>query len=185
MVSFTRSSRLLAVLVLSSALGAFAADDIYMQLPGIKGESRNSTHVDWIEVTDFSGCVSTPVGTGGTGKSSACEVTISKVVDRSSTYATSYLTQGKTFGSNKVLIDICTLVGGSTYICYYKIEMNNVVFTAASTSGATGADRPVESWSMTFSRIKWTHTYIDPATGKAATPVSYCWDFEFNTSTCP
>jgi len=177
MASFFRPSRLLALCALSATLGAAAADDIYMQLPGIKGESTEITHAGWIDVLSFNGCVS------NTGKASACEISIGKYVDQSSTYATGYLLTGKSFGTSKVLIDICRTTG-TGYVCYYKIEMNYVVFSAASSSTASGSDRVSESWSMSFRAIKWTYTPID-AKGGAGTPVSQCWDFSLGNATCP
>lgn len=164
-------------LLLVAAASLHAADTIYMQVPGIKGESTSKSHSGWINVYSMQNCIS------NSGKASGCEISISKDFDVASTYVYSYLLNGKGIGTSKVLVDVCGFPGG-VELCYYKLELRNVRFTGASTSGASGGTRVSESLSMAFDAIKWTY-YPNWYTGTPGTPVTQCWDFTTNDMTCP
>jgi type VI secretion system secreted protein Hcp len=178
MIFIPRSARLAPLaLLLLAGIGLSAQDSMFMQVPGIKGESTDAKHSAWIDLQSLQGCISNTTGT----KAAACDISISKNVDQSTTSVYSSLLTGKATGASKVLIDVCKILGGSTQLCYYKIELGNARFTSAS-SGAGGSGVS-ESWSITFDAIKWTYT-SSPG-GVPGTPVSTCWSFVTNSAVCP
>lgn len=166
------------VLLLSAAATLQAIDSIYMQVPGMKGESTSKTHPAWIDVTSIQSCISHSGTVAG-----ACEISISKNIDSSSTVAYLNLLTGKGTGGSIVLVDVCG-VNGLGEICYYQLQLRNVRFTSAQGGTASGDNRALESWTMAFDAIKWTYT---PRwyTGTPGPPVSQCWDFTTQTTTCP
>ncbi len=175
---FSRPARLAALaLLLFAAPGLRAADTIFMQIPGIKGESTSKNHAAWIQLYTMQGCLSNT-----TGKASACEISINKDVDVSTTYVYSNLLTYKGTGASKVLIDVCGINAGGE-ICYYKLQLRNVRFSSASSSTSDGAPRASESWTMNFDAISWTYT--PNWFGTPGIPVTQCWDFISNTNTCP
>jgi type VI protein secretion system component Hcp len=58
--------------------------------------------------------------------------------------------------------------------------MTNAVITGFGQVGSSG--RPVESVTFNFTKIAFTGTQMD-ADGTAASPASYGWDINANTST--
>jgi type VI secretion system secreted protein Hcp len=168
------------LILLAGALTVQASDSVYMQVPGIKGESTSKNHPAWINVSALSGCIS---NAGGTSKAGACDISITKDLDLSTTGVYSNLLTGKGTGTSKVLVDVCGTSGTGTEICYYKLQLRNVRFTSAATSTGAGNSVVNESWSMTFDAISWTYTPGWWAT--PGTPVTQCWDFTTNTNACP
>ncbi len=165
-------------LLLSATAGLRAVDTIYMQVPGVKGESTSKSHSAWISLYALSSCLS-----NSSGKASACDISISKDIDLSTTGVYANLLTGKGTGASKVLVDVCGVNSVGAEICYYKLQMRNVRFTSASGGTSDGATRASESWTMAFDAISWTYTPTWWAT--PGTPVTQCWDFTTNTAVCP
>ena len=166
-------------LLLSAAATLYASDSIYMQVPSMKGESTSKAHLGWIDVYTIQSCISITGTVAG-----ACEINISKPIDPSSTTAYLNLLSGKGTGGSLVLVDVCGLNPGGAEICYYKLTLRNVRFTSAQGGTGSGDSRAVESWSMAFDAIKWTYT-PNWYTTTAGTPVSQCWDFTSQNTSCP
>lgn len=178
MSRFTASARhFILTALLFAAGGLMAQDNIFMQIPGIKGSSTNSTHPGWVDVVALSNCFSKP----SAGAAAACDFNLTKNIDISSTFVYSNLLNGKATGAAKVLVDVCINTGGPSLFCYYKLELSNVRFTSVSSSTSGGSGPINESWSMAFDAIKWT--YLVPPTGTTTTTA--CWNFALNSAACP
>jgi len=104
------------------------------------------------------------------------ELTISKDED----IATIPLIQAALEGSPVAAqIDFCTTGAGPQDV-YYSIAMTNAVITGLAQAGSDG--RPVESVTFNFTAISFTGTQMNAA-GTAASPASYAWDINANSST--
>ena len=85
------------------------AIDVYLQIDGIKGESADSTHPGWIEVSQAQWGVAQPVSapgsaTGGrtTGRSEYRTLSLAKLADLASPVLMQHCTNGKTIAKAKL-----------------------------------------------------------------------------------
>jgi type VI secretion system secreted protein Hcp len=85
------------------------AIDVYLQIDGIKGESTDSTHQGWIEVSSAQWGVVQPIhasgsGTGGrtTGRSEYRSMSLAKLADLASPALMQHCSNGKTIPKAKL-----------------------------------------------------------------------------------
>jgi type VI secretion system Hcp family effector len=138
--------------------------------PTIKGGSQESTHIDWININSWSFSAARPVVTDGAteeqrhrGEAQVGEISISKVIDKSSVYVLQALLTGDVL--DKVQIDMTTVEKDKSVTVYYSIKGENARITNHSTSGA-GDEGSVasESFSINCTSLTWTYNYKDPTT---------------------
>jgi type VI secretion system Hcp family effector len=130
-------------------------DPIYMEIPGIQGESLDKGHENWIQISSFQwgigrGASSASTGQsssgGGAGKVRFSEFKITKLTDA----ATVPLIQACANGQH---IKTATLEATKSSLIsepYLKIVLSNVRCSSFSISGgaSSGGDRPTESLSF-------------------------------------
>lgn len=172
-----RRSFVLAALLLGVAGSSLAADRIFLQIPSLKGPSTDAKHSGWFELNAASDCVTTNVGS----KTSAfCEFSFVKYADLQSPAASLYMVTTKSIG-NPVVVDFCS-TGAMNQECYYNLQLRNARFTSKSLSSSDGADRAVESWTLSFDAIKWTFT--DWSSGGPVVGTTYCFDLLTSSTSC-
>ena len=130
----------------------------------IKGDARSASHRDWIELLSFSEGSSNPVGdrTGGgrtAGKVSLEDVTVTKLLDRSSTLLRQALADGTLF--TEVKIDVIKQCGGNPYT-EYAITLTVSALTSLQASASGTQELPRETLSLNFSRIETMYTPVGP-----------------------
>lgn len=138
------------------------ANDVYLQIEGIKGESTDSGHKDWIEISHVSWSVHQPravtVSTAGgmtTGRASLSDVSFKKLADIASPSLQQHCAMGKTIP--KARIEFMRADGDGKPICYYTVELENVLITGINpASSDTGII--TESVFLAFSKMKWKYT---------------------------
>jgi type VI secretion system secreted protein Hcp len=135
--------------------------DNYMQIDGLKGESTDSEHKDWIELLSFSHSISQPASataaSAGGGTTSRCQhgdYLITKYVDLSSPKLYELCSSGKHI--KDVTIEMMR-ASGDKRVKYMVVKMEQVVISQVSPAGG-GADFPTESISFNYGTIKWTYT---------------------------
>ena len=118
-------------------------------------------------------------GGGGSGKANFQELTITKRLDKSSPILMEACATGKT--TPKLILSL-TRSGGSDggETEYLVIRMEDVLVTSVSTGGSSDADRPIEQFSLNFTRVEFSYTPIDE-TGRPEEPVVFVWDLAANT----
>ncbi len=143
--------------------------------PTIKGGSTESTHVDWIPINSWSFSAARPVVSDGgseesrhRGEAQVGELSISKVIDKSSVYILQSLLRGDSM--ENIQIDLTTVESDKTVFVYYTVKGTAVRITNYSTSGA-GDEGSVatESFNLNCTSVTWTYNFKDPST-KQATP---------------
>jgi type VI secretion system secreted protein Hcp len=134
--------------------------DIYMQIDGLKGESTDSEHKDWIELTSFNHSISQPAsatansaGGGTTGRCQHSDYSISKFVDLASPKLYEMACSGKHI--KDVTIEMLR-ASGDKRVKYMVVKMEEVVISHVAPAG--GSDFPMESVSFNYGTIKWTYT---------------------------
>lgn len=138
------------------------AIDAYLQIEGIKGESADDKHKDWIEISNVSWSVHQPrassVSTAGgmtSGRASLSDLTFKKLADMSSPILQQHCAMGKTIPKAK--FEFMRADGEGKPICYYTVELENVMISGVNpTSGDGGII--TEHVFFAYSKMKWQYT---------------------------
>ncbi|HBZ07981.1 MULTISPECIES: Hcp family type VI secretion system effector [Massilia] len=159
------------------------AIDVYLQIDGIKGESMDDKHKDWIECTSVTWGVKQPrsatASTGGGHTAERCEheeVVIDKLADLSSPVLLQTCSAGKTIPKAK--LEFMRADGQGERIKYFEIELENVLIGAIKPKVEEGAIIQ-EKVGLKFSKIKWKYTQ-QKVTGGAGGNTSGGWDLAAN-----
>jgi type VI secretion system secreted protein Hcp len=159
------------------------AIDVYLQIDGIKGESMDDKHKDWIECLSVQWGVSQPrsatASTGGGHTAERCEfqeIVLSKLADLSSPILMQTSAAGKTIPKAK--FEFMRADGQGERIKYYEIELENVLIGKVCPTVAEGSIMH-EQLGLKFSKIKCKYTQ-QKVTGGAGGNTSGGWDLATN-----
>jgi type VI secretion system secreted protein Hcp len=156
--------------------------DAYIQIDGVKGESTDEKHKDWISVFSFSHGLSqqgsgsvNSAGAKNAGKCDHHDFTITKRLDKSSPVLNKHCCDGKHFP--KAVIEICRSGGQKEWILKYTLE--KVAVSSTNIGGGQGQEVPMETVSFQYSKIKWEYRPFDDA-GKPGGVVPSEFDLSTN-----
>jgi type VI secretion system secreted protein Hcp len=159
------------------------AIDVYLQIDGIKGESMDDKHKDWIECTSVNWGVLQPrsatASTGGGHTAERCEhkeVVFTKLADLASPILMQTCSAGKTIPKAK--LEFMRADGQGERIKYFEIELENVLIGAITPAVHEGSIIK-EEVGLKFSKIKWKYTQ-QKVTGGAGGNTSGGWDLATN-----
>jgi type VI secretion system secreted protein Hcp len=159
------------------------AIDVYLYIDGIKGESADDRHKEWIECKSVAWGVEQPKSatssTGGGHTAERCEhqdIVIMKLADLSSPILLQTCAAGRTIPKAKLEFMRADAMGER--VKYYEIEIENVLIGAVSPSVDEG-DILTESVALKFSKIRWRYTQ-QKITGGAGGNTSGGWDLAAN-----
>jgi type VI protein secretion system component Hcp len=179
--------RTLVIVMLSAIVGmgtssAYAASVYFLQIDGIKGESNDSRHKDWIDVNSFSWGISNS-GSGGLGDgSSSGKATISPLswkqdLDMSVPPMFVGVSSGKHYGS--ATLDVAKSEGAKSTGVYFAMVFDDVILTSLKISGA--GDIPSVSGTLEYSKLTMTYR-PQKADGSPGTPIVGGWDLKKNAA---
>lgn len=138
------------------------ATDFYLQIEGVKGESTDDRHKDWIECQTVNWSLTQPksatASTGGGHTAERCElseISISKLVDLASPLLAQLCACGKTIPKAK--IEMQRADGHGEPVKYFEVELENVLIAHLAPSFG-GGDFPSESLGLKFSKVRWKYT---------------------------
>lgn len=136
--------------------------DAYAQFEGIKGESQDAGHKDWIEVSNVAWSVSQPraeaISTAGgltTGRAELSNLSFKKLADVSSPLLQQHCAMGKTLPRAK--FEFMRADGDGKPICYYTVELENVMISGINPSSGD-AGIVTEHVFLAYSKMKWKYT---------------------------
>jgi type VI secretion system secreted protein Hcp len=167
-----------ALFVALLAFSSAGAIDLYLQIDGVKGESQDSLHKDWVDVLAVSQGLSSFIQSlqqQSKGRVSFTDFSVSKYIDRWSVPLMQNLTYGKAFET--ATLDVVR--GGKKPLVYWRIKFSDLLITSVSTGGSGGEDRLTESISFAFREIKWEYIEVDE-TGEARPPIFTSWNVTEN-----
>ena len=168
------------------------AVDMYLNIDGIKGESQDDKHKDWIEVLSYSHGMAMPVsstkssaGGGSSGRTQHGDFVISKYIDLASPKLYEAVSSGKHFG--KVTFEMCR--AGGSQLPYLTITLEEVIISNVQQEGpksngykpekddgsaaVTNADvLPTEDVSLNYGKIEWKYTQQKRSDGSGGGNVS-------------
>jgi type VI secretion system secreted protein Hcp len=157
------------------------AVDMFLKLDGIKGESSDSKHKGEIDIESFSWGMAQS-GSGhrssgsGSGKVDIADITIQKVVDKSSPSLMLACANGKHVAKGTITVR----KAGENPLDYLTIDLENVFVSNYHTSGAHTDDVPTETVTLNFVKMKleyWTQT----DKGAKGENANFSWDVAQNT----
>jgi type VI secretion system secreted protein Hcp len=136
--------------------------DVYLQIEGIKGESTDSKHQGWIEVSGVHWAIHQPrsasASTGGghtAERAELSDIMFRKVADLASPILQQTCAMGKTIPKAK--FEFMRADGNGEPIKYYEVELENVLIASVA-PGIEGGDILSESVGLKYSKIKWKYT---------------------------
>lgn len=157
--------------------------DVYLQIQGIKGESQDNNHKDWIECTSVHFGINQPrsattsTAGGHTAERAELEpIAFSKIADLSTPILLQHCAMGKTIERAK--FEFMRADGNGAPIKYFEIELENVLIGGIHPSIENGAMLG-ETVSLKFSKVKWKYTQQKIGGGALGSTVGG-WDLSAN-----
>lgn len=156
------------------------AVDMFLELEGVKGESRDKAHKGKIDVLAWSWGLSNS-GTfhsgsgGGAGKANFQDISFTKYVDAASPTLMLYCANGKHFATGKLIVR----KAGENPLEYIIVELENILVSSYSTGGSGGEDRLTENVTLNFAKIKVTYWTQSDKGGKGDS-FNFGWDIPGN-----
>ena len=131
------------------------ANDMFLKIDGIDGESVDSTHTNEIELLSLhwgmSQGATMHTGTGGgAGKVSVDDMVFTHSVDKASPILMQTCMSGKHIA--KAVLTVRK--AGEKPVEFYKVTMTDVMVTSVQPSGSNGADGMIETVGLAFSKVK-------------------------------
>ncbi len=157
--------------------------DTYLQIDGIKGESTDSAHQGWIELTSASWGVFQPMSasasTGGGHTAERCEhhaLSLTKLADMASPILMQHCSMGKTIPKAK--FEFMRADAQGMPVKYYEVELENVIIASMDQAVHEGSILQ-DVISLRFSKVKWKYTQQKIAGGMGGSTVGG-WDLAAN-----
>jgi type VI secretion system secreted protein Hcp len=159
------------------------AIDVYLQIDGIKGESSDSEHKDWIECKSVSWDMHQPrsatASTSGGHTAERVEhgdVVIHKLADLASPILMQTCSTGRTIPKAK--IEFLRADGQGTRVKYFEVELENVLIGGVSPAVHEGSIL-TEHISLKYAKVRWKYTMQKIGGGASGSTVGG-WDLSAN-----
>jgi type VI secretion system secreted protein Hcp len=153
--------------------------NIYVQIDGIKGESTDQDHKDWIEVLSvgqsISQSASPTTGGGGRARSQHEPFTITNQVDLASPKLYEACSSGKHI--KNVTIEMMR-TSGDKRIKYMVVVLKEVIISHVATSGS--GENLTDTVGFNYGTINWTYTQAERADGSQGGNTTGGWDLAGN-----
>lgn len=137
------------------------AIDVYLQIDGIKGESTDKDHKDWIECQAVSFEVLQPksatASSAGGHTAERCEhkdIVISKLCDLATPLLLEQCSMGKTIP--KATFNFMRADSDGKRVKYFSIELENLLISGVAPHVMEGSIM-TESLSITYAKVKWKY----------------------------
>jgi len=137
------------------------ANDAYLQIDGIKGESTDQKHKDWLEVSNVMYAIHQPraetVSTAGgltSGRADLFPISFKKLADIASPVLLQTCAAGKTIG--KATFEFMRADSNGNPIPYFRIELENLLI-ASITPDSGDAGIITERVQLAYAKIKWAY----------------------------
>jgi type VI secretion system secreted protein Hcp len=154
--------------------------DMFMKIGDVKGEARDKSHKEEIDVLAWSWGMSNSGsahmgGGAGAGKANVQDLSFTKYVDKASPELMLSCCNGKHHPTATLVVR----KAGTTPLEYITITMSEVLITAVSTGGSGGEDRLTENVTLNFAKVKFDYKEQKPD-GTAGAAPSMVWNIAEN-----
>ena len=187
--SVTRSKvkiRSIALLLATSMffLGATLAnaDDIFLQIEGVQGESVDEEFDGAVDVLGWSWGMAQSGsmlegGSRSAGRVAVQDLSFTHYLDAVTPRLMQYCATGEHIPNMRLTV---RMPGRERPHSYLVIDLENVLISKIATGGAGSAGRPVEEVSLNFASFQFTYTGMD-SKGGAAASIEFGFDIAANT----
>lgn len=156
------------------------AQDIFLKIDGIDGESQDSAHKNEIDVSSWAWQVLQESNMhqgsgGGSGKATVKDLSFVHNVDRSSPNLMKFCLTGKHIAEAKLTVR----KAGGTPLEYLKITMTDVVITNVQPAGSATDEVIKEQVSLAFAKVKNEYT-VQNQQGGSGGAVTAGFDIKLN-----
>lgn len=156
------------------------AQDIFLKINGIDGESMDSAHKNEIEILSWDWQIvqesNMHMGSGGgSGKATVKDLNFVHYVDRSSPNLMKFCLTGKHIPEAKLVVR----KAGGNPLEYFKITMSDVVITNVQPMGSNTDERVKEKVSLSFAKVKQEYT-VQNQQGGSGGAVTAGYDIKLN-----
>jgi len=156
------------------------AVDMFLELEGVKGESKDKAHAGKIDVLAWSWGVSNSGSFhsgsgGGVGKASFQDISFTKYIDAASPTLMLYCANGKHFPKGKLIVR----KAGENPLEYLIIDLEKILVSSYSTGGSGGEDRLTENVTLNFATVKVVYWTQSDKGGKGDS-YNFGWDIPAN-----
>jgi type VI secretion system secreted protein Hcp len=157
------------------------AVDMFLKISDIKGESRDGSHKEEIDVLAWSWGMSQSGtahlgGGAGSGKVNVQDLSVTKYIDSASADLMLACCNGKHFAEALLTVR----KAGENPVEYVKVKMEEVIIGAISTGGSGGEDRLTENVTLNFAKVSVDYTAQDEKGKAKSPPMSMTWDIAAN-----
>jgi type VI secretion system secreted protein Hcp len=151
----------------------------------IQGESNDTGHRGWIEISSFqmgttqgSRAGAAPGSAAGAGRVNISEINITKNTDKASAALRTAFAAGTHL--KDAIVELAKPNGDGRTVVYYRVTLNDVL-VSADRGAAMGAAVPTESLTLNFGKIviEYAPQKPDGSTGSYS-PVQEGWDVKSN-----
>jgi len=169
------------------------AVDIFLVIPGVKGESTDADFVkqNAIDVSSWNWGMSQAGSAGqgsgsGVGKVNVQDITLTKFTDKSSPTLMAACCGGTAYGTSASTPVVLSMrkSGGKAPLVYMQISLFNVTVSGISPSTSSGNDMQSETVSLNFGAFQVTYTPQKPD-GTADASVTMTWNVAGNSAKLP
>jgi type VI secretion system secreted protein Hcp len=157
------------------------AQDIFLKINGIDGESQDSSHKNEIEVLAWDWSIEQQstmhAGSGGgAGKATVSDLSFEHFIDRASPNLMKYCLTGKHINEAVLVVR----KAGGNPLEYLKLTMTDVIVTKVSPKGSVDDEvRMREKVALSFSRVKQEYV-VQNAQGGSGGAVTAGYDIKGN-----
>ncbi|MEM5429625.1 Hcp family type VI secretion system effector [Cupriavidus oxalaticus] len=157
------------------------AQDIFLKINGIDGESQDSSHKNEIEVLAWDWSIEQQstmhAGSGGgAGKATVSDLSFEHYIDRASPNLMKYCLTGKHINEAVLVVR----KAGGNPLEYLKLTMTDVIVTKVSPRGSVDDEvRMREQVALSFSRVKQEYV-VQNAQGGSGGAVTAGYDIKGN-----
>ncbi len=138
--------------------------NMFLQLEGVTGESTDSNHPDWIEITSWSHGFSQPTTPLRASSGSSVEmcnhsdIAVSKYIDKASDQILKLIWSGKQIPT--AVLECFRADGNNTPVKYLAIKMEKVVLSNYNVSAGEGVI-PMENLGISYGKVTYEYTQYD------------------------
>ena len=140
--------------------------NIFIDVDGVDGESKDDAHDKWIEVLSSDFSMSSPSsGTGSTRRRGEIvfeDIILTKEIDKSTPKLQEKCAKGAVIP--EVEIDVTRNVGGYP-ITVIRYVLKNVMLTSFISTAGTSEEPPMDTFTLNYEEIKVTYTELDDEGG--------------------
>lgn len=173
---------LLCTLAVVAPSKAAAAQDIFLAIPGLDGESADAQFGGAFEVTSVTGGVTgvsvsaSGGGGGGSGKTVFAPLTLKL---RSTSAGSLGLEEASASGVHFAQAVVSFRRAGESGAVFLTITLSEVGVASFQREAAAAENAPAETVSLTYTRIQTVYQRLN-ANGSPGPAVSTCWDVNKN-----